>query len=166
MSRCESPATSSLTSTDASSSKRTIVDEFSAALDPQSEAKVFSKLLERKGRSTIIAITHRSASCQCMQDRAMTDECEPVSRRYHLAAKSDLIMVMKDAKLVESGTHASLMARPDGTGEYRKMYECTQPTTGKHVAIQTEEEDNLQLQEDVSGVVTGSDPSDSVVIVN
>lgn len=75
----------------------TIVDEFSAALvcvykrlsqgkgsfliagpcqDPQSEAKIFSKLLERRGKSTMICITHR----------------------YHLACKSDLILVMKDGK--------------------------------------------------------------------
>lgn len=34
-----------------------ILDEFSAALDPQSEASIFSKLLDKLGKQTIIAVT-------------------------------------------------------------------------------------------------------------
>jgi ABC-type multidrug transport system fused ATPase/permease subunit len=60
------------------------------------EATIFRKLLARRG--TCIAITHR----------------------FHLAVKSDIIFFMSKGKLVEQGSHAQLMAKPDG--EYRKMY--------------------------------------------
>ena len=50
-----------------------ILDEFSAALDPMSEADIFKKFLLKRSKMTMIAVTHR----------------------FHLAARSDRILFMK-----------------------------------------------------------------------
>ena len=82
-----------------------------------------------------------------------------ITHRYHLACKSDLILVMKDGqslfriyclqkadlyfpgKLLETGTHTSLMSKPDS--EYRAQYETvSKQGSGKDVAIQAFEEEN------------------------
>ena len=97
-----------------------IIDEFSAALDPVSEAAIFSKFLTRRGQLTTLAVTHR----------------------FHLACKSDMIIFMRAGDIIETGTHAELMARE---GEYMKMYACTVNTAGISVGTQTEEE-VLQFQ--------------------
>ena len=73
-----------------------ILDEFSAALDPISEASIFRKFMSRLGEQTIIAVTHR----------------------LHVAAKSDHILFMKSGKLLEEGTHTELLCKG---GEYKKM---------------------------------------------
>ena len=55
-----------------------ILDEFSAALDPMSEADIFKKFLLKRSKMTMIAVTHR----------------------FHLAARSDRILFMKKVRPV------------------------------------------------------------------
>jgi ABC-type multidrug transport system fused ATPase/permease subunit len=75
-----------------------VVDEPSSAMDPAGEYELFKNLREaRKGKTTIL-ITHRFA---------------------HLTKHADVILCMKDGRLVEQGTHAELLARE---GEYFKLY--------------------------------------------
>ncbi len=76
-----------------------ILDEPTSALDAQTERAV-SESLERmmKGRTTFI-IAHRLSTVR----------------------KADMILVFEKGRIVESGSHTSLMRRKDGT--YRKLYE-------------------------------------------
>ncbi|KAF9242086.1 P-loop containing nucleoside triphosphate hydrolase protein [Melanogaster broomeanus] len=74
------------------------VDEPSSALDPEGEYQLFKKLREaRKGR-TMIFVTHRFG---------------------HLTRYADLIVCIKDGAVVETGTHADMLARG---GEYAHLY--------------------------------------------
>ncbi|MCC3767508.1 ABC transporter ATP-binding protein/permease [Streptomyces sp. UNOC14_S4] len=77
-----------------------IVDEPTAALDPKKEIEAFQSLRElTDDGTTVLMITHRLAA----------------------TATADLIHVLRKGRLIESGTHADLMAI-DG-GHYREMYE-------------------------------------------
>jgi len=73
------------------------VDEPSAALDPRAEHGILSRLRDLDGRTRIF-ITHRFG---------------------HLAKHADLILCLKDGRLVQSGTHDRLM---NMEGEYQELY--------------------------------------------
>ena len=75
-----------------------ILDEPTAALDPIAESETYEKFHEVTGNKTALYISHRLAS---------TRFC-------------DRILLMKDGKITENGTHDALIARG---GEYANMYE-------------------------------------------
>ncbi|ASN79826.1 ABC transporter ATP-binding protein [Deinococcus ficus] len=75
-----------------------ILDEPTAALDPRSEAEVFQAFAAlAQGRTTLL-ITHRLGS----------------------VLMADRILVMKRGRLIEDGTHASLLA---AGGEYAELWQ-------------------------------------------
>ncbi|WP_410770610.1 ABC transporter ATP-binding protein [Fontibacillus sp. BL9] len=74
-----------------------IYDEPTSALDPIAEAALFERFSELVEGKTSIMISHRLGSCR----------------------NADLILVLKDGRLVEQGTHAQLIQRQ---GEYARMY--------------------------------------------
>ena len=85
-----------------------ILDEATAFADPDNEAKVqtaFSRLSRGK---TVIMIAHRLSAIQ----------------------DADLILVMKQGELVESGTHDALVKQG---GEYAKMWSNYTKTTKWHI---------------------------------
>ncbi|KAJ6525313.1 P-loop containing nucleoside triphosphate hydrolase protein [Mycena vulgaris] len=79
--------------------KLVIADEGSSALDPEGEWELFKNLREERQGKTMVFVTHRFG---------------------HLVKYADLILCMKDGRLVESGTHEELMKIADG--EYSKLY--------------------------------------------
>ncbi|KAF7976523.1 hypothetical protein HWV62_6345 [Athelia sp. TMB] len=76
-----------------------IVDEPTSSMDSISESQIFSRLLECRDGKTMVFITHRFGS---------------------LAKRVDLILCMDEGRIVEMGTHATLMHKSDGY--YAKMY--------------------------------------------
>ncbi|MHA4414354.1 ABC transporter ATP-binding protein [Bacillus cereus] len=74
-----------------------IMDEPTAALDPLSEAKVIDKFYEISEGKTAIFVTHRLGSC----------------------VNADLVIVLKDGKLIEKGTHNELL---NLKGEYAELF--------------------------------------------
>ncbi|KAJ7781791.1 P-loop containing nucleoside triphosphate hydrolase protein [Mycena maculata] len=80
--------------------KLVIADEGSSALDPEGEWELFNNLREESQGKTMVFVTHRFG---------------------HLTKFADVILCMKDGRLVESGTHDDLMKIPDG--EYFKLYD-------------------------------------------
>ena len=66
-----------------------ILDEAGAALDPGTESSIAQTLRRIAARRTVISVTHRLESI----------------------AHADLIVVMRRGRIVESGTHAALLAR-------------------------------------------------------
>ncbi|MFI8421170.1 ABC transporter ATP-binding protein [Streptomyces sp. NPDC085479] len=79
-----------------------IVDEPTSALDAAAEQRVFDQIhrLADKGQTTVL-ITHRLAS----------------------ARHADVIYVLDEGRVVESGTFAELMDPDTGTGAFRDAYE-------------------------------------------
>lgn len=76
-----------------------VLDEPTSALDSETERSLTETLKElMKGRTTFI-IAHRLSTVR----------------------HSDLILVMKDGKIIESGSHDELMGKTDG--EYKGLYE-------------------------------------------
>ncbi len=78
-----------------------ILDEPTSALDPIIEMEILSKFLEVSGDKTSIIISHRVGLC----------------------AKVDKIIVMKDGKIVETGSHDKLIKN---NGEYARLFEAQQ----------------------------------------
>ncbi|MBO4338793.1 MAG: ABC transporter ATP-binding protein [Clostridia bacterium] len=74
-----------------------ILDEPSSALDPVAEYKMYENLVEATKEKTVIYISHRLSS----------------------AVLSDKIIVLDKGRIVESGTHPSLM---QSGGEYSEMF--------------------------------------------
>jgi ATP-binding cassette subfamily B protein len=67
-----------------------LLDEATSALDNESEARVQDALTEiMQGRTTIV-----------------------IAHRLSTVVNADNILVLEEGRLVEEGTHASLMARP------------------------------------------------------
>jgi len=75
-----------------------ILDEFSSALDPPTEAEILRTIRHIKGTCTIIAVTHRLA----------------------MAEDADRIVVMKGGKIVEMGVHPELVNKRGG--EYARLW--------------------------------------------
>lgn len=74
-----------------------VLDEPTAALDPVAEANIFSKFNELTAGKTAIFISHRMSSTQF----------------------SDCILVLKNGKIIERGTHDELMSQK---GLYQQLY--------------------------------------------
>ena len=74
-----------------------VLDEPTAAIDPIEETKIYNRFAEISKGKTALIITHRLGSVKL----------------------ADRILVMKNGKLVEQGTHAQLMA---AEGEYARLY--------------------------------------------
>ncbi|MCX5199233.1 ABC transporter ATP-binding protein/permease [Streptomyces sp. NBC_00249] len=79
-----------------------IVDEPTSALDAVAEQRVFDQIrsLAATTGQTIVLITHR----------------------LHSVRHADLIHVLKDGRVAESGTFAELMDEKTGTGDFRDAY--------------------------------------------
>lgn len=74
-----------------------ILDEPTSAIDALAESRIFKRLLKQKDK-TIIAISHRLSTVE----------------------KADIIYMLEDGKVVESGTHIELVAK---RGRYFRMFE-------------------------------------------
>ncbi|HEX4662406.1 MAG TPA: ABC transporter ATP-binding protein, partial [Candidatus Saccharimonadales bacterium] len=74
-----------------------ILDEPTSAIDALAEAKIFRKLFARDNKKTVITISHRRSTVE----------------------KADIIYVLKDGRIAESGTHKELVAK---NGEYCRMF--------------------------------------------
>lgn len=74
-----------------------VLDEPTASLDPKAEADVFRRFLTMAGGRTTIVVSHRLGS----------------------ARMCDRILVLKEGRLVEEGSHDELVAR---NGEYARMW--------------------------------------------
>lgn len=104
------------------------MDEPTSALDAVAEQRVFDQIraLAATTGQTIVLITHR----------------------LHSVRHADLIHVLKDGRVAESGTFEELMDPATGTGGFRDAYlvqaaafDATIPTqsAGDHDALRTED---------------------------
>ena len=75
-----------------------ILDEPTSALDPMAEAEILRLFLEIMKGSTSIIVSHRIGLCRYV----------------------DEVVVMKEGRIVENGSHEELLAKK---GEYFRMYE-------------------------------------------
>jgi len=75
------------------------VDEPSSALDAEAEELLLENLLKERAGKTVIFVTHKFGK---------------------LTKRADLIICMKEGKIVESGTHKELI---QADGEYKKLYD-------------------------------------------
>ena len=76
-----------------------MLDEPTAAIDPLQEGRFYQIFRDMAKEKTCIIITHRLG----------------------LARIADRILVLKEGKIVENGSHAELLARK---GEYSRMWEA------------------------------------------
>lgn len=74
-----------------------VLDEPTAAIDPIEESKVYNRFAEISKNKTSIIVTHRLGSIKL----------------------ADKILVLKQGKLIEEGTHAELITK---NGEYAQLY--------------------------------------------
>jgi putative ABC transport system ATP-binding protein len=81
-----------------------VLDEATSSVDPVTEIGL-QQALEKLARGrTTVAIAHRLST----------------------ALRADRVLVMKDAHIVEDGSHVELMSRQ---GEYRSLYDAWQRST-------------------------------------
>ncbi len=83
-----------------------ILDEPTSALDPESEARIVSALHEAARTRVVIVIAHRLSSIRA----------------------ADQILFLDAGRIVERGTHAQLLAAPEGA--YRRFVELQTRETG------------------------------------
>jgi ATP-binding cassette subfamily B protein len=74
------------------------LDEPTAALDPIAEAAVFERFARLSEGKTTLLVSHRLGTCR----------------------SADRILVLKEGRLVESGSHDQLIAQ---AGEYSRMFQ-------------------------------------------
>ena len=74
------------------------MDEPTAALDPESEYEIYSKMNVLTSTNTVIFISHRLSSC----------------------CYSDKIFVFNNGEIVQSGNHANLLK--DVNGKYYELW--------------------------------------------
>ncbi|MGI9627767.1 MAG: ATP-binding cassette domain-containing protein, partial [Longimicrobiales bacterium] len=75
-----------------------ILDEATSAVDTETERKIQEAIDRLVEGRTVFAIAHRLSTL----------------------ARADRIFAMKDGRLVEAGTHAQLLAKPEGL--YRRLH--------------------------------------------
>ena len=75
-----------------------VLDDSLSAVDTNTERRILNALAQRRGRHTTIVIAHRLSSVK----------------------EADRILVLKDGKLVQDGSHAALAAAP---GPYQRLCE-------------------------------------------
>jgi ATP-binding cassette subfamily B protein len=76
-----------------------LLDEPTSAIDAKSEYQIFKNIIEaQKGKSTII-----------------------ISHRFSTVRKASQIIVLKEGKIIESGTHDELVAKRRGV--YKTLFE-------------------------------------------
>ena len=85
-----------------------VLDEATAFADPENEVQIQQALKELTKNKTVVMIAHRLSTIQ----------------------DADLILVMKQGELVESGTHDALVKQG---GEYAKMWSNYTRTTKWHI---------------------------------
>lgn len=77
--------------------KLLILDESTASLDPSSESEIYRRFLEKMDNQAVLMISHRLGATRF----------------------ADRVLVFKEGKIIEDGTHEELMANK---GVYWKMY--------------------------------------------
>jgi ATP-binding cassette subfamily B protein/ATP-binding cassette subfamily C protein len=75
-----------------------ILDEPTSAIDALAEARIFNKLFDRSNKKTVITISHRLSTVE----------------------KADMIIVLKEGRIAEAGTHQELVKKK---AEYYTMFE-------------------------------------------
>lgn len=75
-----------------------ILDEPTSAIDALAESRIFGRLFAKTNERTVITISHRLSTVE----------------------KADVIVVLAEGKIAETGTHAELVAK---RGEYYRMFE-------------------------------------------
>lgn len=76
-----------------------LMDEATSSLDTESERLIHKALRNVMANRTCLVIAHRLSTIE----------------------RADIIVVMEDGKIIETGNHRELLARPDGY--YRRLYE-------------------------------------------
>ena len=75
-----------------------MLDDTLSAVDADTEQRILQRLSERKGRQTLLVISHRVSSVRSL----------------------DEILVLDHGRVVQRGNHAQLLEQP---GLYRDLYE-------------------------------------------
>ena len=81
-----------------------VLDEPTASIDAPTEERVFRRFMNLSRRAA-----RRSGAVTVL-----------VSHRFSTVTEADLILVMRDGRVVESGTHAELLAQ---SGQYARMFQ-------------------------------------------
>jgi ATP-binding cassette subfamily B protein len=91
-----------------------LLDEPTAALDAHTEANIFQHLYESYRHTTRLVIAHRLDAIQ----------------------HADLILVMQDGKIVETGTHRSLLAQQEVYADlwYKQAHLSAPPSDSVNLA--------------------------------
>lgn len=84
-----------------------IMDEPTAALDPEAECEVFEGFDKMVGKKTAIYISHRLASCRFCEDILVFDKGQVVQRGSHeeLEKQDGLYRELWNAQAVYSSVH-------------------------------------------------------------
>ena len=86
-----------------------ILDEATSSVDTETEYKIQEAMERLTSGRTVFAFAHRLSTLR----------------------RASRLFVIEDGCLTEQGTHAELLARPDGT--YRRLYELQRELTGNRL---------------------------------